>query len=340
MRKAFPLCVGAAFASVFTAHVSVASVADFYKGNTIAIAVGHQPGTGFDLYARTLARFMPAHIPGQPAAVIQNMPGASGLNAFNWLANIAPKDGSAMLTATHTAPFEPLLGNKSARFNAAQLSWIGNMDAGVGVCGVTARAGIEKFEDAFNKELLIGSPGRTGPMSQTPRALAQILGVKFKVIEGYKGSASVKLALERGEVNGACGISYSTVRTQYKDLYASGQFRLILQLGLERQADLKNIPNVYEFAKTDDDRRVFDMIFGSQGLGRAFVAPSGVPADRIEALRGAFVKTMSDPKFLEEAEKVGLDLRPQSGAEVQAIVERIYSSPPSAIDRAREILSK
>ncbi len=313
---------------------------DFYKDRQVTIVVGNEPGTGFDLYARSLARFMGDHIPGKPAMVVQNMPGASGLVAFNWLANVAPRDGSTFLTAPFTVPFEPLFGNAAARFDASRLVWIGNMDASVSICGVSASSPVRSIEDAMRQEAPVGATGATGPMTQTTVALNELLGTKFKRIEGYKGSASVKLAMERGEVSGVCGISLSTVRTQWRDIYESGAFRLILQLGPAPHPDLANVPHVYAYAKTDEERGVFDLIFGIQGLGRAFVAPEGAPADRVAILRRAFNATMEDPAFVAYASKAGLDLAPQSGEQVQAFVARIYAAPPAVAARARRAIGR
>jgi tripartite-type tricarboxylate transporter receptor subunit TctC len=315
-------------------------IEEFYKRTDVQIVVGHEPGTGFDLYARTLARHMSTHIPGKPAVIVQNMVGASGLNAFNWLANAAPKDGSVFATAAFTVPFEPLFGNKAARFDASKLGWIGNMDSSVSICGVSKESGVNKFEDALRQDVLLGSTGHAGPLSQSPRALRELVGARFKIIEGYKGSSSVKLAIERGEVHGVCGISLSTVRTQYRDIHESGLFRLILQIGPEPHPDLQDVPHVYQFAKGDDDRAVFDLLFGAQGLGRSFVAPAGLPEERLEALRQAFEATMTDKNFLAEAKKINLDLRPQSGRSVQAFIQRIYLSPPSVIERARKAIGR
>jgi tripartite-type tricarboxylate transporter receptor subunit TctC len=313
---------------------------DFYAGRQVSIVVGNEPGTGFDLYARSLARFMGEHIPGKPSLVVQNMVGASGLVAFNWLANVAPKDGSALLTAPFTVPFEPLFGNASARFDASRLNWIGNMDASVSICGVSKASGVGGVEDAMRKEVLVGATGATGPMSQSTAALNQLLGTQFKRIEGYKGSAAVKLAVERGEVSGVCGISLSTVRTQWRELHESGALRLILQLGPSPHPDLPDVAHVYSFAKSNEDRQVFDLIFGVQGLGRSFVAPGGTPAARVATLRRAFDDTMKDASFRAYAAKTGVDLAPQSGDDVQAFIERVYRTPQSVIDRARRVTER
>ena len=306
----------------------------------LQIVVGHEAGTGFDLYARTLARYFPAHLPGKPTVVVQNMVGASGLTAFNWLANVAPKDGSVIATAVFTVPFELLLGNADARFNASKLTWIGNMDSSVSICGVSKSSGLQSFDDVLKRETLVGSTGNSGPLSQSPRALNALLGTRFKVIEGYKGSASVKLAIERGEGHGVCGISLSTVKTQYRDVRDSGAFHLILQIGPAPHPDIKEVPHVYDYARTDEDRAVFDVLFGAQGLGRSFVAPPAVSAERTRVLREGFDATLRDAAFVKEAEKIGLDIRPQSGAEVQKFIDRVYAASPDVAARARKVLGR
>jgi len=332
----------AAFGLALGAHGSAAaqSPGEFYKGKTVSLVVGHETGTGFDLYARTLARHYGRLLPGEPQVVVNNMPGASGLNAFNWLANIAPKDGTAMVIVAFTVPFEPLYGVKLARFDASKLQWIGNMDASVSVCAVATSTGIAKFSDLMERELLAGGTGRAGPLSQSPRILQRLTGAKFRVIEGYKGSASVKLAIERGEIGGLCGLSLSTVRTQYRDKFDNGSMRLIMQLGPARHPDLNDVPHVFEYAKTDEERQIFRLIFGPQGLGRSFVAPAETPPDRVAALRAAFTATMSDAKFREDAQKAKLDLRAETGEEVQKFIADIYTTPLSVVEKVKTILEK
>lgn len=311
------------------------AVADFYKGKTFTITVGHQTGTGFDLYARVLSRHIGRHIPGKPEVIVQNMNGASGLRALNWLANIGPKDGTVIATMTFSAPFEPLLASGKGKFDATRLTWIGNMDASVSVCGVSRKARIGSFDDVLKKELTVGATGGSGPFIQVPTALKNLLGAKLNIVAGYKGSRSVKLAIERGEVNGACGPSLSTLRTRYASLVKAGDFKLILQVGPDPHPELKGVKHVYEYARTDDERKIFDVIFGIQGLGRSFMAAPGIPADRAKALQKAFMDTMKDPALLAEAKKIKLDLRPQSGEEVTAFVKKVYATPKPLVERAK-----
>ena len=327
-----------AFGAMTGAHAQ--DSADFYKGKTITVVVGIEQGTGFDLYGRALARHMPRHLPGAPTMIVSNMPGASGLIAFNWLANVAPKDGTVFATASFSVPFEPMFGNEAARFKGPQFGWVGNMDSGVSVCVARPDSGVTQWTDVFQKELTVGAAGRAGPISQAPRALMELSGAKLKLIEGYVGTASVKLAIERGELQGICGISLSTVRSQWSDVLQSGLVKMMLQLGPKADPELKGVPHVFEFARGDEERQVYNLILGPQGLGRSFAAPPGTPADRLKVLRDAFTATMKDPRFLEDAEKAKLDIAPQTGEEVQAFVEALYASPPDVIARARKVLGR
>lgn len=313
---------------------------EFYKGKTVSIVVGIEQGTGFDLYGRALARHMGRHIPGSPNIIVTNMPGASGLIAFNWLANVAPKDGTAFGIGSFSVPFEPMFGNEAARFKGQQFGWIGNMDSGVSACLARMDSGIDQWKDVFQKELTVGAAGRGGAISQAPRALIELSGAKLKLIEGYVGTASIKLAIERNELQGICGISMSTVRSQWSDLLKSGIVKIVLQLGPRNDPALKGVPNAIDFAKDEQDRQVYNLIFGPQGLGRSFAAPPGLAAERLKVLRDAFSATMKDPAFIADAAKARLDISPQSGEEVQAFVESIYASPPAIIARAKKVLGR
>jgi tripartite-type tricarboxylate transporter receptor subunit TctC len=314
--------------------------ADFYKGKTITIVVGIEQGTGFDLYGRALARHMGRHIAGTPTIIVSNMPGASGLIAFNWLANVAPKDGTAFGIGSFSVPFEPMFGNEAARFKGPQFGWVGNMDSGVSACLARTDSGINEWKDVFQKELTVGAAGRGGAISQAPRALIELSGAKLKLIEGYVGTASIKLAIERNELQGICGVSMSTVRSQWTDVLKSGLVKIVLQIGPKNDPDLKGVPNAIDFAKNDQERQIYNLIFGPQGLGRSFAAPPGLPPERLKVLRDAFSATMQDQAFLADAAKAKLDISPQSGEEVQAFVEAVYATPPNIVARARKVLGR
>ena len=321
---------------LFPAAARADAIADFYKGRTINIVVGHEVGTGFDIYARALARHLGRHIPGHPSIVVQNMVGASGLTAANWLYNIAPKDGTVLATYVHTAPFEPLFGNTSAKFDPALFAWIGNMEESVGVCGVSKASGIMRFEQLRERETVFGATGATGPLGKFALALRNLLGAKLKVVHGYKGSASVKIAMQRGEVQGICGLPMSTIKSFWRDVYESGEFRPVIQLNGKKSAELAGIPHVDDFAKTEDDRQVFGLIFAVQVLGRPFMSPPGQPPERVRALRNAFAATMKDKDFLAEAAKTQIDISPNTGEEVEALIARYAGVSKAVVARAND----
>jgi tripartite-type tricarboxylate transporter receptor subunit TctC len=325
-------------------HSAADDVERFYTGRKLSVVIGHEAGTGFDLYGRALARHLGRFIPGNPTLVPENMPGAAGFSSANWLFNAAAKDGSVIAIFAHTAPFEPLIGKGAGRFDASRFAWIGNLDAVVGTCGVWKHAGIAAFDELFTKEVLVGASGAgsAGPLSQFPTALRRLLGAKIKVIQGYRGSAEVRLALARGELDGICGLPLSTLKTEWRDDFAAGRFKILLQLGRERSPELPDIPHVYDYSRTPEDRQVFDLIFGLQAMGRPFAAPPGVPNDRTAALRTAFMAMANDPAFRAEAAKAAklqIDVSPTTGEAVQDFVTRMYGSPKAVIERAKEAIS-
>jgi tripartite-type tricarboxylate transporter receptor subunit TctC len=337
MASARRALVAAAFvAAAFPDLAASDEVADFYKGKTVTIVVGNEVGTGFDIYARTLARHLGRKLPGQPNVVVQNMVGASGIAATNWLYNVAPKDGTVLATFVHTVPFEPLLGNSAAKYDSAKFTWIGNMESIIGICGVSRASGIGRFEDLLAKETVFGATGATGAIAKHALALRNLFGAKIKLVPGYQGTASIKIAMQRGEVAGICSLGMSTVSASWKDDYESGAFKPIIQLSGGAHAELTGIPHVKDFARSADDSLVIDLIYGTQALGRPYVSTPGVPPARKAALRAAFVATMQDPQFLADAAKTQIDISPMRGEEVEAMIARIFASSPAVVERARQ----
>ena len=325
-------------AGLLTQPAQADAVSDFYKGKQLDLVVGHQPGTGFDVYARVLQRHLGKHIPGNPSIVVKNMNGASGLVSTNWLANKAPKDGTAILTVVYSVAFEPLYGNDKAIFDPMKLNWIGNMEQSVGTCGVSKASGINSFEDLLksDKEIVFGATGATGPIGRLAEAVRNLTGAKMKIVYGYKGTAGLKLAMGRGEVQGICGLPLSTVKSFWGDVYKSGEFKVILQLSGKPQAELKGVAQITDYAKLDDDKKVFDLVFGTQALGRIYMAPEGVPADRVKALRDALMATMKDKDFLAEAEKTKINIEPMTGEETAALIKKFSSVSPAVVKKAQE----
>ncbi len=340
MRAARTIVATAAIAALAAPPAAANEVADFYKGKTVNIVVAHEVGTGFDIYARVLALHLSRHIPGNPGIVVQNMVGASGITATNWLANVAPKDGTVMSTFVHTVAFEPIFGNAKAQYDPAKLTWIGNLEDSAGTCGVAKASGITSFDELLTKEAIFGATGATGPLGTFAQAVRNLLGAKLKVVYGYKGSAEVKLAMNRGEVQGICGLPISTIKSFWGDEYRAGEFKPIIQLSGKPHPDLKGIPHVDRYAKTDEDRQVFDLIFGAQAIGRVYASPPGQPPARTKALRDAVTATLKDEKFLADAAKAKIDIDPMTGEEVAALIARYSAATPAVVARAKAALSR
>jgi len=310
------------------------AVASFYKSRTVTLLLGFPTGGGYDTYARAVAKHMARHIPGTPSIIVQNMPGAGSLRAANHMFNVAPRDGSIFGMISSSAAFEPLFGNQQAKFDTRKFTWVGNLDESTGTCSVWHTSGINHFDDLFHKEAPFAGAGAGSVSAQHPQALINLLGVKIKLIRGYEGGTDRNLAMQRGEVAGACALSLSALNSAYADDYKSGRLKPILQLGLKKHPELEGVAHIYDYAKTERDRQIIDLIFGRYVLGRPVIAPPALPADRTASLRAAFMATMQDPQFVAEAEKLQLDIAPSSGEEVDKIVTQFFSYPPEIIAAA------
>jgi len=330
--------LGAIALAAIASSARADSVADFYKGRTVSVVVGHEVGTGFDVYSRVLIRHMGRYIPGAPTMIVQNMLGASGVTSANWLYNVAPKDGTAMGTFAQTVPLEPSFGNQQARYDAARFIWIGNMESSVAICGVTKASGVQSLEDMRKREVVMGATGPTGPLVKSALAVKNLLGAQIRVIPGYKGSADVKLAMNRGEVQGICGLPWSTVKSFWRQELESGEFRPIQQISGDKTSELPGTVTHYtDFIKTDENRQLFGLLFGVQTLGRIYATPPDVPADRIAALRKAFDETMKDKEFLADAEKTAIDIIPMDGATVAKMWTEFTSIPAAIVEQAKKV---
>lgn len=331
------LALGTTFGIVTgTTSANADALSDFYKGKTVSIVVGHEVGTGFDVYSRVLIRHMGRYIPGNPNMLVQNMLGASGVTSANWLYNVAPKDGTVMGTFAQTVPLEPLFGNQAARYDATRLVWIGNMESSIAICGVTKASGIQTFDDMRKREVLMGATGATGPLVKSALAVKNLLGAQIKVIGGYKGSADVKLAMNRGEVQGICGLPWSTVKSFWKTELEAGEFKPIIQISGDKSSEIGDIPHARDFIKTDRDRALSGLLFGVQELGRVYAAPPETPVERVAALRKAFMETMSDKEFLSDATKTGIDIIPMDGEKLTRMWAEFTSTPAAIVEEAKK----
>jgi tripartite-type tricarboxylate transporter receptor subunit TctC len=311
----------------------------FYKGKTVEMQVGYTAGGGYDVYARAVARYLGRHIPGQPNVIVKNAPGAGSLKLTNWLAAAGPKDGTAIGAIARGAPFDPLLGNKAAKFDGRKFNYIGSANDEVSVCVSWKGTGVETIEDLKQKELVIGGTGRTADTDQFPKILNEVLGTRMKVVTGYPGGNDINVAMERGEVKGRCGWSWSSVITTRPQWYKEKTVNVLVQLALSKHPDLPNVPLVMDLAKTDTEKKMLRLVFARQTMGRPFVAPPGVPADRVAALRKAFMDTMKDKEFLAEAQKTKLEIVPVSGEALQKLVEETYDVDPAIADRVAKAIN-
>jgi tripartite-type tricarboxylate transporter receptor subunit TctC len=310
------------------------SVADFYRGRTLNVVVGHESGTGYDFFGRALTRHVGRHIPGMPSAITQNMPGAGGTRAAGWLYNVAARDGSVVGILAPETALKSIFGDDSAGYDSAQFTFIGNMDESIATCAVSSRSGIVSLDDLFAREAVFGATGKAAPTSKFAYALINFLGAKIRIVQGYKGSAALKIALGRGEIEGACGMSHSTLKTQWKAEIKAGQVKPLVQFGLRKSPDLPGVAHIYDYAKSDEQRRIFDAAFGQHVLGRPLIAPPALPGERLRALRVAFMATMRDDALRGEMAKSDLSVVPSSGEEVEALVARFAATPKSIIAKA------
>jgi len=311
---------------------------EFYKGKTVELYIGYSVGGGYDLYARVLARHIGKYIPGNPTVVPKNMEGAGSLRLANWLYRVAPKDGTTFGIIGRGTAFDPVLGEPGAQFDGTKFTWIGSANDEVSVCVAWQGNGVKTFEDLRSKELTVGGTGVSADTDQFPRIINGVLGTKMRIVSGYPGGNDVVLAMERGEVQGRCGWSWSSVKATHHAWIDDNKIAILVQLSLNTHADLANVPVVQDLATTDEQRQILKLIFARQTMGRPFLAPPGVPADRAAALRKAFMDTMADKDFLADAEKAQLEITPVDGEKVQALVQEIYQTPPAVAKQAAALL--
>jgi tripartite-type tricarboxylate transporter receptor subunit TctC len=339
MARAISGAFGAALLLAMTLSPARADpVADFYKGKTLDFYIGYSVGGGYDVYARLIAQHMGKHIPGNPTVVPKNMTGAGSLKLANWLYQVAPKDGTAIGAIGRGTAFDPLFKLKGAQFDASKYTWLGSANDEVSVCVAWHGYGVSKFDDLKTHELVVGGTGASADTDQFPKILNAVLGTKFKIITGYPGGNEVGLAMERGEVQGRCGWSWSSVKSLHLDWVKDKKIFVLVQLSLSKHHDLPDVPLVMDLAKNDEQRQMLKLVFVRQSMGRPYLAPPGLPAERAAALRKAFMDTMQDKEFLAAAEKSQLEITPVSGEDIQKLVTESYTVPPETAARVAAAL--
>jgi tripartite-type tricarboxylate transporter receptor subunit TctC len=332
---------GAILASAGLASSTVAaqqSVADFYRGKTIRMVIATAPGGDYDLRARLLSRHMGKHIPGNPTIVPVNMPGGVGVQAANYMAVQAPKDGTALHAIMQNMSALQALGSHNVEFDTRKFSWIGNTTNTPNVINSWYTTGIKTIYDVMKRELVVGAPGTATSSVYYPKALNALVGTKFKIVSGYRGGNPVNLAMERGEVGGRGSNSWASWKSTHPEWLKEKKIYILVQIALERNPELANIPTMMELAKNEDDRAVLKFLSADIPISRAYVTTPGVPPERVEALRRAFDATMKDPAYLAEAAKTHMDISPSTGEEAQKFATMIANTPAPVIARAKKIL--
>jgi tripartite-type tricarboxylate transporter receptor subunit TctC len=318
-----------------------AAGADFYAGKTIDFEVGADVGGGYDIYARTLARHMSRHIPGNPTIVVKNMPGAGSGRTALFISNVAPKDGSTLGALMPGAIIGPLLDDKAeTQFDPTKVIYIGSADAGTRVCATFQSSKIKTFEDARSNRTIIGATAAGGATRDYAYLHNHTSGTKFDVVAGYKGTADITLAMERGEVDGTCGWDWSSVKSQKPDWLRDHKLNVLVQVGLEPNPELSKmgVPEIWKYVAGEDNRKVVELVVSQQVFQRSYIAPPGTPADQVNTLRAAFDATVVDSQFLADAETTRIAIQPLSGAKVQEIVAKLYATPKAIVERAKQVI--
>lgn len=318
--------------------IKAQSAEEFFKGKTLRMLIGYGPGTGDDLYARTLGRHLDRHIPGKPQIVPQNMPGAGGMTMLNHLYNAAPRDGTAIGLVRRNLLAEPLFGTDQAKFEADKFTWLGSMSQETALCSTWHTSGVKTLDDAKAREVLVGSTGQSSGSYQFPVLLNALFGTKFKPLLGYPDSGSIGLAMERGELHGYCSFTLGAIKSARPQWITEKQINILAQLTTKKHPELPSVPLIMDLTNDPLAKQAMTLVFADQEIGRPVAGPPDVPKERLEALKAAFMATMKDPAFLEDAKKSGMEIDgPVDGPAVASVLKAIYASPKSAVEKVLAI---
>lgn len=314
------------------------AAAEPFAGQTVYLSSSTDPGGGFDLYVRLMARHIGPHFTGKPTIVAQNRPGGGGLVLANYLYNVAPKDGTQVGMIPAYVLLEERFKNPQAKFDPDKFIWVGNMNREVDHCSVWHTTGITKPEDFFDREVILGASGVSGGSYIMPILMNEELGTKFRPLLGFESNAKRALSMQQGEIMGQCGTYLSSIKASAMQDVNAGNLRIIWQMGLEKHPDFPAVPLAINYAKTTEARQMLEMFFASATVGRAFAIPPGVPDERVKALRAAFDATIADPAFQAEAEKAKIEVRPATAKEMEPALQKLLGAPPAVVDKAAAIL--
>ncbi len=330
---AFGMCLVA----VINAAAADDPVAAFYRGRTVQAIVGYTPGSTFEFYLRAFAPHFSRHVPGNPTIIIQHMPGAGSLKATAYLANVAPKDGSVFGIINPVNTIEPLLDPANAKFDPLTFMWLGSLNAEISTCAFWSQD-LKTLVDLRHREVVVGSTGPSSGSTVDARVLGRLTGINFKIVTSYPGLAEVRLAAERGEVDGHCGLQVSAIKSLLWDDFRAGRFSVPIQMGLRKHPDLPDVPNAYDLAASEEDRALFRLNFGPWSFGRPLLAPPGTPEDRVQALRSAFTDTIADPQFVADAQRMNMEIQPTAPEVIVQLLAEVFRTPAPVVERARVLL--
>jgi tripartite-type tricarboxylate transporter receptor subunit TctC len=341
MMTALPnrLCAAAILcaASVAAAGSAAAqSPGEFYKGKSINLVIGYTVGGGYDLYARLLAKHIAKYIPGNPSVVPQNMPGAASLKSVEHLVSVAPKDGTSIATFSQTMAVQPLLGG--AKFDPKTFEWLGSITSETSVCISWHTSPVKTWDDLSAKQWTAGGTGKGSDPDMLATLLQTVFKLPIKLVSGYPGTNEIILAAERGEVDGFCGLSYSTILSRYNKWLEEKQINLLVQAAVEKDPALPNVPLVLDLAKDDRQRQMLILVVAAQKMARPFAMPPGTPKERADVVRAAFKSTMEDKEFLDDAKKARAEVRPIYAEQIQALLKQIYATPPDVVNETIKAL--
>jgi tripartite-type tricarboxylate transporter receptor subunit TctC len=332
--------IAAALILALTRVAAANDAEDFYRGRTLTLLISYSVGGGYDLYARLLAHYLGRHIPGNPNVVPQNMPGAGGLRAANYLFSAAPKDGSMIGTFSRSIPTMPLVTPQDAHFDGRKFSWIGSMSSDTSLCLTGVKSKVKTFNDMLTMPVIMGGQFAAADSDIYAHLYKNIFGAKIKLVSGYPGTNDITLAMERGEVDGICGLSWGTLKVAHPDWMKNKSVNLLVQAALKKDPELPNVPLALALIDDPQKKQILYITFAPQQIGRPFAAPPGIPADRHAALSKAFDDTMKDPALLAEAAREKMDIAPMTGGEVGELLDKLYAIPPDVIAKASKAIAE
>ena len=341
MRTSVATLALAALAMAGAAPAAAETVEQFYKGKTVDLIVGASPGGGYDIYGRAVARYWGKHIPGHPAVVVRNMPGAAGMTMLRHTSRVAPRNGLVVGTSFPLAILKPLMDKRDDYLPTA-FSFIGSANQETRTCLAMKNQPVKTMDDALTTEMVMGGNAPGGAPHDTPIMLNNILGTKFKLVAGYPGTQEIALAVSRGEVGGICGFGWTSLMSQQPQWVTENKINILVQIAMEPYPALTKmgVPMIWKWVKTDEQRRVLEFLMAEQVFGRPFLGPPDIPADRLGALRESFMATMKDPEFLAEAAKLGIEVDPVTGEKFETLIKHVASSPPAIVEKAVNALKR